>query len=174
MGLASQGYRRQHLATIGFDKAFEISQRAAHTHKIIYQNIFCPRAYGASKSGLSRQSGKTIGSSVKYDVSLIDVVIYGPIQHFVKQISKNFWNSVNSPTLKRVCTDQRGLMACQQCSQMLVLCTVHCRANQNDSGIAAPSFRRFIRRMLFHRRLTGVNQHIGEITPRCARRFDRF
>ncbi len=174
VGLASQGYSPKHFAAFEFDIALEICQRAAHTHKIVDKNVFCTMGHVASKSGLPRQSGKPIRPGVEHDVGLINVGIHRPIQYLVEQICKDFWNGIDRATLKRMRTDQRWLMTCQQCQQVLIHHPVHRGAYQYDGCVSVSCLGRLVRRMLLHCRLTGVNQHIGEVAPRCARRLDQF
>ncbi len=172
MRLAGQGYRRKHFATLGFDIALQIRQRAAHADEIIDQHVFATALHRASKFRLARQSRKSVSSGVCHHVNLRHAQVMRPTDGLADLHRKRFGNSVYAFALIRMSAHQRGRVTSQQINEPLVLLLTHRVVDQRSRRGAMPRLGPFVSRMLLYRRLTGVDQHIGEVSPRGARRFD--
>jgi hypothetical protein len=70
MRLAGQGYRCKHLATLGFNIALQVRQRATHANKVIYQHILTPCLHYASKLRRASHARETICPRVEHHIGL--------------------------------------------------------------------------------------------------------
>ena len=169
VGLAGQGYRRRHLATLGFDIASQVGQCAPHAHEVIHQHIFATGLNRTCKFGLSRQSRKPVSTRVLHHVDLGHSRVMRPPHSFADLYGKRFRNRIDTLALIGMGTDQRGCVPMQKIDGSLVLRFAHRVIGQHSSRWAMPRLCPLVGRVLLHRQLTGVHQHIREVVPRGAR-----
>lgn len=171
MGLAGQGYSREHLATLGFDITPQVRQRTAHANEVIYQHVFAPGLHYASKLRRASHARETISACVKHNIDLSDGGVMWPSHGLADFHGKCVRNGIDTLALIGMGTDQSGGASSQQIDKPLILRLTHRVIDQDSSRWAMPRLGPLVGRMLFHRRLGRVNQHVGEITPGRTRRL---
>jgi len=170
---ARQANRCKHPATIGLDVALQVRKRAAHAHKVVHQYVVNPGLYNAGEFGLPRHTRKAICPGVSHNVHLCHANVVWPAQGFADFNRKALWDGVDAFSLVRMRADQDRSVPLQQMQESMVLGIAHRAADQRRGRCAISRLRSRVSRVLFHRRLAGVNQHIGEVAPRCTRRVDK-
>ena len=105
MGLARQADCRQHLAAFGFDVTFQVRERAAHAHKVVYQNIFTTCPDNASEFSLPRHTRKAICACMCHHVDLRYRRVVWPSYGFADFNGKCIWNGIDAFSFISVCTD---------------------------------------------------------------------
>ena len=172
MGLAGQGYRRKYPAALRLDIALQIRQRAAHAHKIIHQHVFASRSHRAFEFGLSGQPPKPVGSGMGHHIDLHHPCIDGPSQHFSELVGKYLGNSVDAFALEGMRAYQGGCSAWDEVFELKRFVETEGGKDEIGRCIVVSCLRRLLRRMLLNCRLSGVNQHVGEVAPCSTWRFD--
>ena len=154
--------------------ALQVRQCATHAHKIIHQYINAPGLHWAVEFSLARQTPKTVGPRMEDNVGLNNSGFRRPPENLTQALCKDFRNCIDAFAFKCVCADQSWLVI--NCHKSQHQRTLHIESIQHQSGcsIVVARLGCKVGRMLLHRRLAGMNQHVGEIAPRCARRFDHF
>ncbi len=173
MGFAGQAYRREHLATVRFDIALQVRQRTTHANKVINQYIFGTSLYDTGELCWARHARKTISACVKHHIDLSHACVMRPRDGFADFNRKCVRNGIDTFAFVGMGTDQRRCASSQQIDQLLISLLAHGVVHQRSSRQHMTRFGRLVSRMLFHRRLTGMNQHVGKVSPRGARRWQQ-
>lgn len=155
------------------DVATQVRQRAAHADKIIHHDVFRTGLDGAVELRLSRQSRKTIGTRVGDDVDLNHATIHFPAQSCSQRIGERLGNGIDTVPLVSMGANQDGVMSGKHCGESFNLRGINHSAHQQVGGNGIACFCMDIERMPLDPRFLGMDQDIGKIAPRAARRLHR-
>ena len=168
---SGQGYRSQYMTATRLDKASQIGKRTAHAYKIVHQYVIAPSLHRPVKSRLACQTPETIGSRVGDNIDLHDAFVGWPAKHLPQPIRKNLGDRIDTFSLQCVGTDQRRFDTTGDTLQRQRAFQVESIKHQSGCSIVIARLGCKVGRVLLDCRLTGMNQHIGKVTPRGARRL---
>lgn len=166
--LAGQGNRREHTAPVRFDVALEVRQRSTHADEVINKYVVAASHHGAVECRLPRQPQESAGAGMAHHIGLDHVAINGPARHAPQEVGKHFGNGIDTFALQCVGADQRWRPASSLRDQCQGFLSVERVGHERRRRIVIARLCSPVRRVLFHRRFAGVNQHVWESAPRCA------